>query len=787
MNRSPDPSSAVTPGDSSLCSLRGVIARATDVLWQADAAGVVTGVTQCRPSHRQNAGELDDGEVAQVELLWRKAIRIAERFSAVYHVRTPGGGLRNFLVQAVPVFDRRDAVLHWQGHVTEVDRFQDSGTRFISEATAVLSSSVSRATVVNRLIETTLDAFADLCVLYTFADDGTLRLEGSADLRTSEEELPADHIIDEVIEAVRTREPVSLPSGKGDAPAPMRSLVVAPLLVGQTCAGAIAFGEWQRRASFGAREVDIALIVARQLAMTLESIKTFEREQLLTERFRFLARVTERFFTTTNFRETLTLLVNALGEQYADSVLAVVLETNCLRVLARAGTDGSLNDESASVIAASLGARRSILNGALLKNGPFDTGKRPDSWMMAPLFSGDAVYGAIVCSRNEGHYDASDLELLEEIARRTSLALEHAESTAREHRLIQTLQEATLPAQLAAVDGAALSAVYRPASSEVQIGGDWYDAYQLDDRRVLLTVGDVTGHGLEASIVMGKMRHAINIVALYERSPARILDAAEGILLRRYPNSVATAFVAIIDTRAGTLTYANAGHPYPLLRNVDGTIKELAADGLPLGLRSAAPPAKPVTERIDGAALLAFYTDGLTEATHDALVGERRLRDAVMTDAIFYVDNAANFIERFVLDRDAPDDVALLVLNFFPAHRWTFDSQDWQAVKAARREFVAQLEMRGAAAPDVRAAELIFGELVADVAQYAPGTMRAALAFHESGAELHLIYGDDGMANAEQQHRLWLVGRLGAQLKLETLAGYGTHVTASLPVTLSSS
>ena len=384
--------------------------------------------------------------------------------------------------------------------------------------------------------------------------------------------------------------------------------------------------------------------------------------------------------------------------------------------------------------------------------------------------------------RSEGHYDASDLELVEEIARRTSLALEHAESTAREHRLIQTLQEATLPAQLAHVEGATLSAVYRPAASEVQIGGDWYDAYQLDEHRVLLMVGDVTGHGLEASIVMGKMRHAINIVALYERNPARILDAAEEILLRRYPNSVATAFVAIIDTRAGTLTYANAGHPYPLLRNNDGTLKELAAEGLPLGLRLAAPPVKSVTERIDGAALLAFYTDGLTEATHDALAGEQLLRDAVMSDAIFYVDSPAKFVERFVLDRDAPDDVALLVLNFFPADRWTFDSADWQAVKTARRQFAAQMEARGSNAADVRSAELIFGELVADVAQHAPGTMQAALAYRDTGPELHLIYRDDGLASAEQQQRLWLVGRLGAQLKLETLPGYGTHVTASLPL-----
>jgi hypothetical protein len=124
----------------------------------------------------------------------------------------------------------------------------------------------------------------------------------------------------------------------------------------------------------------------------------------------------------------------------------------------------------------------------------------------------------------------------------------------------------------------------------------------------------------------------------------------------------------------------------------------------------------------------------------------------------------------------------LLVLNFFQAHRWTFESQDWQAVKTARRQFAAQMEARGTNPADVRAAELIFGELVADVTQYAPGTMQAALAWNDGAPQLHLIYRGDGTAGAEQQNRLWLVGRLGAQLKIETLAAYGIHVTATLPL-----
>ena len=291
---------------------------------------------------------------------------------------------------------------------------------------------------------------------------------------------------------------------------------------------------------------------------------------------------------------------------------------------------------------------------------------------------------------------------------------------------------------------------------------------------------------------MGKVRHAINVVALYENNPARILDAAEGILLRRYPGAVATAFAAIFDTRSRTLCYANAGHPYPLLRRHDGTIQELEAEGLPLGLRTAGTPASPITERLHDAALLTFYTDGLTEATRDPLAGELLLREAIATDAVFFVESPAQFVETYCLRRQAPDDVAILVLNFVRSQRWTFESGDWHAARRARHEFVASLEASGCAPGDIRASELIFGELTANVAQHAVGPLDVALDWAGRNAVLHVIDRGEGYAECERREPadlltetgrgLWLVGRLGAQLKVELLPGFGAHVRAILPV-----
>jgi GAF domain-containing protein/anti-sigma regulatory factor (Ser/Thr protein kinase) len=776
-------------------SLSAVMARMTDALWQADASGRVTSITPCRPALPTVAGGLDETELQQIEQLWRKSVRCAERFSTVFHVRPVGSSARSFALQAIPVLNERDEVRYWAGSATEIDRFADAATRFMSEAATVLSSSLNRATIVNRLIQASVDHFCDLCAIHAVDDDGSLQLEAIGD-RRADAVTERDGLDAVLADVLRARQPALVLSG---AVRNTRSLIVVPLFIGATCVGTLSFLESERPSSFVARDLDVAGVVARQLALALENIKTFEREQHITERFRFLARVTARLFATPlDSAKMLHDLLEAIVGGFADYAVAASLAEGRLRTVAESGAHASaFRDENEGEMVAALAERRSILMDAepdvrrTLKLGPLSEVVRPLSWMMAPLFSGDTTYGAIVCCSKSHRYDSNDLELLEEIGRRASLALEHSESFARERRLTHTLQQATLPTQLATVEGASLSAVYRPADSDVRVGGDWYDAFELDNGRVLLTVGDVTGHGLPASIVMGKLRHAINVIATYERNPVRILNATERILLRRFPDSVATAFVAILDPAERTITYANAGHPYPIVRRSNGELGELKADGLPIGLRSIGQETGPVTQRLDDASLLVFYTDGLTEATRDPLAGENVLRQALSGDAVLFVGSPARFIERFCVRTQSLDDVAILALNFVESKRWAFDSNDWRAARDARREFAAFIEAAAAPESDLKAAELIFGELAANVAQHAAGPVDIALDWRSRRAVLHMIDTGNGYAASERREAdlltehgrgLWLVQRLGAQLDVEIVAGLGTHVAATLPI-----
>src|SRR6202011_3725109 len=133
--------------------------------------------------------------------------------------------------------------------------------------------------------------------------------------------------------------------------------------------------------------------------------------------------------------------------------------------------------------------------------------------------------------------------LLHELAARAAVAIENAQLYAREHRVAMTLQRAMLPAVLPEVPGLTFDAVYFPGATEAEIGGDWYDAIALADGRVVVSIGDVTGRGLTAAVIMGRMRQAIETLATYESDPVRLLDAADSVLRRSHPDAIVTALV----------------------------------------------------------------------------------------------------------------------------------------------------------------------------------------------------------------------------------------------------
>ena len=258
--------------------------------------------------------------------------------------------------------------------------------------------------------------------------------------------------------------------------------------------------------------------------------------------------------------------------------------------------------------------------------------------------------------------DARYRGYLELIGAQLAAAFENANVYNREHRIADTLQRAALPGTLPVFAGLLIDAVYEAGSDEAQIGGDWYDAFALEDGRVVISIGDVSGTGVVAAATMGAVRQMIRGLAQTLDNPVAILNAVDRALRTESASAIVTAFVGFIDPHHRWLAFGSAGHPPPFIRHADGRIETLWAPDLPIGLRDGT-TADPAVVRLEEGSVVVLYTDGLTEATRDPLEGEERLRAALRDDAFSTQPRKALFLYDRVLSRRAKDDVALLVIE----------------------------------------------------------------------------------------------------------------------------
>jgi serine phosphatase RsbU (regulator of sigma subunit) len=205
------------------------------------------------------------------------------------------------------------------------------------------------------------------------------------------------------------------------------------------------------------------------------------------------------------------------------------------------------------------------------------------------------------------------------------------QSTEQELRLARSIQRASLPEEVPQLEGWQISPYYQPAR---EVGGNFYDFHFLTEGRVGLVVGDATGHGVPAALVMSTTCGMLQLAAqeLGSSSPGEVLSRVNETLFTRIPsNMFVTCFYCILDPDRATLSYANAGHDLPyVLRGSSGDVEELRARGMPLGIMPGMGYEENEIVLEEGEAAL-FYSDGLVEA-HDPMgemFGFPRLRALV--------------------------------------------------------------------------------------------------------------------------------------------------------------
>jgi sigma-B regulation protein RsbU (phosphoserine phosphatase) len=353
----------------------------------------------------------------------------------------------------------------------------------------------------------------------------------------------------------------------------------------------------------------------------------------------------------------------------ADGALALPAQASSIRYLSNSNEPARLyrDDPDAWYLMAGTAERRALdlLNAELL----------------VPLPGRNRLMGVMALGpkRSEAAWSHTDLQVLQTVARQTGLALEvselahslaseaaQRERTNREMEIAREVQERLFPQEMPNILGASVAGSCRAA---LGVGGDYYDVFNLEDGRLGLAIGDVSGKGISAALLMASLRASLRGVTLDNPRNFALLMHKVNVLVYEASasNRYATFFFAAYDPRTRRLECVNAGHNPPVvLRN--GQVIRLEAGGPVVGLLPLAPYVEQVLT-LEPGDLLLLYTDGISEAmTHDDEEwGEDRMIEAARK---VRTKDAGEILHAIFADADkftagAPqhDDMTMLILK----------------------------------------------------------------------------------------------------------------------------
>jgi serine phosphatase RsbU (regulator of sigma subunit)/anti-sigma regulatory factor (Ser/Thr protein kinase) len=357
-----------------------------------------------------------------------------------------------------------------------------------------------------------------------------------------------------------------------------------------------------------------------------------------------------------------------------------------------------------------------------------------------PLYHRGTVFGYVLAWRthNPKPFGEEDVEVLEELCRRTTRAVENGLRYNREHSTAVVLQRSLLPPAATESSAAETAGTYLPAGGDSSVGGDWFDAFGLSSLRVALVVGDVIGHGLQATATMARLRTAVQTLAALDLGPDELLARLDDLVQRISEEAGdaetvgASCLFAVYDPVSRSCQLASAGHPAPAVVLPDGTASLLdVTPGPTLGVGEY--PFEISTVELPPGSVLALYSNGLVrrDLDPDGATPEF-LRDLADLSA---PDRPLRQIGEEVVSRREPadhaeDDITLLLARtraVAPRDTayWEFEA-DPAAVAQARAATTAQLDAWGL--PELAfTTELVVSELVTNAVRYGGGPITLRL------------------------------------------------------------
>jgi serine phosphatase RsbU (regulator of sigma subunit)/anti-sigma regulatory factor (Ser/Thr protein kinase) len=458
-----------------------------------------------------------------------------------------------------------------------------------------------------------------------------------------------------------------------------RLVLFVPLLVGERSIGHICVDSPGERVPFSRREIAAVEGIAAQAAMALENARLYgdvaSRERLGSALNDLSADIASVLDSDAILHEAVASVAGALE---ADSALVYRLDEDEWVPGVAWGMPVELRDtawprETMPFAELSIETRHGLCIDDCEADDRVDAALRrawgARSIGVAPLIVRGAVAAALFLTyhRDVHRFTAPERTFIDQAAVAVSGALERAHVYEREHGIATTLQNALL-ALPERIPGLLFAHRYHSATEVALVGGDFYDVFELDNGLLGVTVGDMSGKGLDAAVMTSLVKHTVRAHAVEKgKTPADIVRMASRVLfMQSHLEHFATVFFAILDRRDGRLVYCNAGHPAPAILRRARELTELPSNSPLIGAFPDMPFGNSETYVETGDVLL-LYTDGLVEARRgEALFGESRL--AALLERSYglepeqLVESVAHAVYEFAEGR-LSDDLALLALR----------------------------------------------------------------------------------------------------------------------------
>jgi hypothetical protein len=303
-------------------------------------------------------------------------------------------------------------------------------------------------------------------------------------------------------------------------------------------------------------------------------------------------------------------------------------------------------------------------------------GSDAEQLVVLPLRARGRSLGVLVLGRRRGYGFAGSHSFLEDLAERIAVGLDATLVVAESRYVASVLRRSLAPVEVPRIEGLDIATFYRVAHQSEDVGGDFFDIFGPTDD-VTLLCGDVAGKGVEAAVSAKRIRNAVRTASMVDRSPAWVLGLVNRVLASEadsYSERMATAVCARLRREGDTVRVdlANAGHPPMLVVRADGTVEDVDAAGVALGLLDTGEYAE-TCESLGPRDTVVLYTDGVTEARGvDDMFGEERLRRLLATVAGLPAQAVVEAIAVAVHDHLGErrhDDIAVVAVQNRPGHR----------------------------------------------------------------------------------------------------------------------